>query len=61
MKNKKIIRNVYRIALPHWLSCAAFLLPLMRAVGDESDDTPTPVTEGNPRAGNRAGRNDGRL
>ena len=55
MKNKKDNPKVYRIASPHWLSCAGFSVTAYAGRGgDESDDTAYPRNRGNPRAGNRA-------
>lgn len=60
MKNKKIIRK-FTVLLAALVIMCGFSVTAYAGGGDESDDTPTPVTRGNPRAGNRAGRNDGRL
>lgn len=60
MKNKKIIRK-FTVLLAALVIMCGFSVTAYAGGGDESDDTPTPVTEETPRAGNRAGRNDGRL
>ena len=60
MKNKKIIRK-FTVLLAALVIMCGFSVTAYAGGGDESDDTPTPRNRGNPRAGNRAGRNDGRL
>ena len=59
MKNK-IVQTLTALCAALMLM-GGFSVTAYAGGGDESDDTPTPVTEENPRAGNRAGRNDGRL
>ena len=60
MKHKKLFRSVTAL-LAALVLMGGFSVTAYAGGGDESDEHAYPRNRGNPRAGNRAGRNDGRL